>query len=186
MTLLLPLSLYAEIEPVDVNKNFHKTYFTGNFGYASLDLPVGSYSDPGLSLGLGYFFYRKVAFDAHYFLTPSATGASNLNGFGVRAKYYFLNSETTSFIKIGKSKVTIFDKYFAYASLGFVDREVRTSSLSVSYSGFAPSAGWGYKFNDKSALGVDVQYSKLENPSGSAIKDGATLIYVSAFYTYFL
>ncbi|MCM2348461.1 MAG: porin family protein [Bacteriovoracaceae bacterium] len=182
---LLTITVLAESDNLPVKKGFHRTYLSANFGYATLDLPVGSYSDPGASFAVGYFFIPKLALDAHYFLTPSATGASNLNGFGLRGRYYFWNSEVTSFVEYQDSRVTTYDKFFGYVSLGFLDREVRTSSLSISYSGFGVSVGAGMKLDERSSIGVDLQRTKLENPSGSVIKEGADLNYLSVYYSYF-
>lgn len=188
--LLLLISLFsfavsAETESVTVKKDFYRPYLAANLGYATIDLPIGSYSDPGIALNLGYFFRPELAVDAHYFLNPSATGASNLNGFGLRGKYYFWNSEVTSFVDYNDSRVTNYDQFFSYVSLSFIDREVRTSSLAISYSGFGASLGVGMKLDERSSVGIDFQRAKLENPSGSTVKSGADLNYLSFYYLYF-
>lgn len=182
---LLSFAASAETESVTVKKDFHRPYLSANLGYATIDLPIGSYSDPGIALNLGYFFLPELAVDAHYFLNPSATGASNLNGFGLRGKYYFWNSEVTSFVDYNDSRVTSYDQFFSYVSLSFIDREVRTSSLAISYSGFGASLGVGMKLDERSSVGIDFQRAKLENPSGSTVKSGADLNYLSFYYLYF-
>lgn len=165
-------------------KKFSRAQVTTQLGVATLDTPLGNFSDPGINLGLNYYFLPKVVLNANYFLTVSSSGSSNFNGFGVQGKYYFWNSETSSELDNDGTKIIIFDKYFGYGSLGFYNRDIRTSQLTVSYSGFGVGLGGGIKLNAKNSVGLEVQRANMENPTGAESNGGGSFTYFSVFHSF--
>lgn len=165
-------------------KDYTKAHASVNFGYTTIDLPFGTFSDPGLTFNIGYFFLPKLSFNGHYFLTSSPTGASNMNGFGLQAKYYFYNTEASFELKHNDGMIKTFDRYFAYGSFNFLDRDIRTSRLNISYTGFGASLGGGYKIDFRNSIGIDLLAASLQNPAGSSAPGKATFTNFSVFYTY--
>lgn len=178
--LIVPLALSKEAP----EKDFLKNQLSGSFGYNTLTLPFGTFSDPGTTFSVGRFLLPKLSINGHYFLTLSPTGASNVNGFGFGGKYYFYNTETSFELEKGKSRIRNFDKYFAYGSFQFLDREVRTSRVNISFTGFALSVGGGYKLNFHNSIAVDFQTANLKSALGSTTGQDATLMNLSINYSY--
>jgi hypothetical protein len=168
------------------NKDYSKVQLNFSMGYTTLNLPVGSYSDPGLTFSGGYFLHPKLSLNGHYFLTSSPTGASNLNGLGLQAKYYFYHTESSFELKNEETRVRSFDRFFAYSSLQFLDREVRTSRLNISYSGFGISVGAGYKLNFRNSVGFDILGAQLKNAAGSTERQEASFMNMSIYFAHLL
>jgi hypothetical protein len=164
-------------------KKFTRFQATGQLGYASLGLSTGRYSDPSMTFGGSYYVISKLSFGAHYFLTPGPTGSSNMNGFGMSGKYYFYNTEASFTLEDKDKIIKSFDRYFAYGGFNFLDRDVRTSRLTISYSGFGLSVGAGKKINYYSSIGIELLAAQLKSPAGSADND-ANFTNLSVFYSY--
>jgi len=165
-------------------KDFKRVHLSLAAGSASISIPVGTYSDPGFSLSMGYFFHSKISINGSYFLTSSPTGASNLNGLGAQARYYLYNTETTFILKHREGKITTYDRFYSYAGLGFIDREIRTSRTNESYTGFSASLAVGMKFDERSSVSLEFLQGKLKSPSGTTTSTDATFTNLSAAYNY--
>ena len=164
-------------------KEFSRVVAGLSLGQSTLKLNAGDYTDPGLTFSVGYYALPKLSLNASYFLTASPTGSSNMNGFGMSTKYYFLNTETSYILEDLNRKIKSFDRYFSYGGFHFIDRDVRTSKVTISYSGFGASLGAGYKLNYHEAIGIDLLGALLKSPTGSVTKD-APFSNFSIFYNY--
>lgn len=181
---LLGLSTVAVASEAASGKTFRRTLLSLSAGSASISIESGSYSDPGLTLSFGYFFLPKFSLHGHYFATASPSGASNMNGPGLQARYYFYNTETTFELEHRGGKISSYDRYYAYGSLGFLDRQIRTSRTTESFTGFAGSIGGGMKINKSDSLSLDVLQGSLESPAGTTDKEKATFTNISVAYSH--
>lgn len=180
--LLIPGPLFAAAnKPVKV---YQKTLLSLNAGHTSIVLDSGSYSDPGYVFSLGRFLKPKFALTAHYALTADTNGSSNLNGLGLEARYYFYHTEAGHELKAGDSRIRSFDRIFSYVSLQFLDRDVRTSRINISYSGFGLALGAGLKFDYHQSLSLMALIAQLKNAYGAAAAKSATYTHMGLVYSY--
>lgn len=164
--LMIPLQLLATPLIQEEKTETSRLLFLLQTSSNGVTLGSTSFREFGIKPSVGFFPWHKLSIQGSYFAMATAQGQSNLNGFGLGAKYYFPTSGTNITMKSLGTTIQSYPGIVFYGGIEYTVRQLKSTTVSVDYTGFTLLGGFDWHYKDKWLADFELSYSSLQSPLG--------------------